>query len=1033
MNFPKKVTAAAKQFLTRIQNSFFACCQSGVSAAVSQKGRKGRSGDRKRMHTLASLQGLSWKPEKALEMLRQLKIEVESIDASIPGNIVDLLFDIDDDPSIFDKMLKKIKAQEKEEEEAERKKEKEAAKKKAEAAKKKAEAKTKAAAKAKPKAKPKAKEETKAKAPAKAKSKAKPKAKADAIVEEEAAESAVAEIIDEEVTPAPQADEAEILAVPEPEVAEVVETPAAEAEEAPADETPEPSAPEPEEEHAHPAKVVAEIIEESEEERLADLERRESRIQSLEETQGTGVLAQAEKRHEEEQRRQARRLQQPPEPQGPVLSTIQADPEVLRAVLERDAERKRRASEPPAPRGGRRVADAGKAAEPETAKANLIAQAPLKEVSAEGDKDRRKKVKKVDRTRLREDGMRRETEAAIREFRSGTGFSGSRKKRKRKREEQAISTPESSIGGTIEVETEVTVEALAGLMNLPVNEVILALMEDNVLLTKNQSLDIEMVRHIASKFNFEVEVAIPEEEAIFKEEEDDPADLIPRPPVVTVMGHVDHGKTSLLDTIRSTKVVEGEAGGITQHIAAYDIKVQDNKVTFLDTPGHQAFAQMRARGAHVTDVVVLVVAANDGVKPQTVEAIHHAKAADVPIVVAINKCDVESAQPDRIRQELTQYELLDEAWGGKTIMKNISAKMNQGVDELMEMLVLQAEMLELRANPKKRAKGTIIESELSMGLGPVAWVLVQEGTLRIGDAFLAGTAHGRVRSMIDCRGVEVQEAGPSTPVVVTGFNMPADAGEVFIVTPDERIARDVAEKRLHLARSKRGPAVRQMSLEDFHARMEGQEQKVLNLIIKADVQGSVDALQNMFSADLRTAEVSIHIVHAGVGGVTESDVDLAISSQSIIIGFNVTANAKVKKIAEQTGVDIRQYRVIYDALNEVRSAVEGMLTPESKEVVVGHAEVRNVFTSSALGKIAGCYQTDGETTRNALARLVRDGVIKYQGKIASLRRHKDDVKAITAGFECGIKLEHYEDIQEGDIIETYKIEQIAKTLDTDAL
>lgn len=994
------------------------------------------------MHTLENLAGLDWKPEEALQMLRQLKIKVDSITAPLSDDVVDLLFDIGDDYSVFEKRLAAVQKQEAKEaaerkkaEEAEKKAEA-AAKKKAEAEAKKAEAeakkaeaaeKKKAAAEAKKAAaKSKAKAKTAAKAKPKTATKAKAKAKAKAEDVAESEEPVVtAEIIeddDAEEAVEVQTPEVEMDASAESTVVEtetVVEEVAVTEEAAPAEEA---------EEEA--PKVIAEIIEESEEERLADLERREARVQSLEEEQSSGVLAQAEKRNKEEKRRQARREQKLAEPQGPTLSTIQADPEVLRAVLERDAERKRRAAEPPAPRVGRRAVAA--AAESGPAQAPVV-QAPLKGASPDSERERRKKVKKVDRSRLREDGIRRETAAAIREFRSGSGFGGPRKRRKRKREEPVITTPETVTGGTIEVESDITVEALAGLMNVPVNDIILSLMEDNLLLTKNQSLEMDMVRLVAGKFDFTVEVAIPEEEELFKEEEDDPADLVIRPPVVTVMGHVDHGKTSLLDTIRATKVVEGEAGGITQHIAAYDIEVLDNRVTFLDTPGHQAFAQMRARGAHVTDVVVLVVAANDGVKPQTIEAIHHAQAAEVPIVVAINKCDLEAAQPDRIRQELTQYNLLDESWGGTTIMKNISAKMNEGVDELMEMLVLQSEMLELKANPNKRARGTIVESELSTGLGPVAWVLVQDGTLRVGDCFLAGTAYGKVRTMIDCRGVEVEEAGPSTPVVVTGFSMPADAGEVFIVTPDERTARDIAEKRLDLERTKRGPAVRQMSLEDFHARVQGQEQKVLNMIIKGDVQGSVDVLQSMFSSDLGTPEVSIHIVHAGVGSVTESDVDLAVSSESIVVAFNVTANARVKKLAEQSGVDIRSYRVIYDAQNEVRAALEGMLTPESKEVITGHAEVRDVFASSALGKIAGCYQTDGETTRGSQVRLIRDGVIKYEGRIASLRRHKDDVKQVATGFECGIKLEHYEDIQEGDIIESFKIEKIAKTLDTDAL
>jgi translation initiation factor IF-2 len=500
-----------------------------------------------------------------------------------------------------------------------------------------------------------------------------------------------------------------------------------------------------------------------------------------------------------------------------------------------------------------------------------------------------------------------------------------------------------------------------------------------------------------------------------------------RNPVVTVMGHVDHGKTTLLDKVRTANVAAGEAGGITQHIAAYHVELPTGGVTFLDTPGHEAFTQMRARGAHVTDVVVLVVAANDGVKPQTIEAIDHAKAAEVPIVVAINKCDLGNAQPDRVRQELTQYGLLDEQWGGKTVMKDISAKMGVGVEDLMELLVIQAEMLDLKANPTKRAKGAIIESEITIGLGPVAWVLVQNGTLRVGDAFLAGTTYGRVRSMTNSKGEEIQEAGPSMPVVVTGFNSPPDAGDVFIVTQEERLARSIAEKRAAAQRLKKGPAVKHMTLEDFHARVAGSEQKTLQVIVKGDVQGSVDVLVTSL-AKLGNEEVKVTVVHSGVGAVNESDVLLASASDAVVIGFHVTANPKVKKLAEAEGVDIRTYRIIYEMLEEIRSALEGLLTPDKKEVVTGHIEVRRIFHSSALGNIAGCYVQDGEVTRGVSARLIRDGVIVYQGRIDSLRREKDDARSVSTGFECGLKLEKYDDIQVGDIVEVFKIEQVAKIL-----
>jgi len=426
-------------------------------------------------------------------------------------------------------------------------------------------------------------------------------------------------------------------------------------------------------------------------------------------------------------------------------------------------------------------------------------------------------------------------------------------------------------------------------------------------------------------------------------------------------------------------------------------------------------------------VVVLVVAADDGVKPQTIEAIDHAKAGEVAMVVAINKCDKPEAQPDRVRQELTQYGLVDEAWGGKTIMKNISAKTQQGVSDLLDILVLSAQMLELKANPNKRARGTVLESELTRGLGPVAWILVQSGTLRIGDVFLAGEAYGRVRSMTNSRGEQVEAAGPSTPVLVTGFSALPDAGDVFVVAQDERVARAIAEKRALLSKQKRGPAQKRMTLEDFHARMLKGEQKSLNIVLKTDVQGSVDVLESSF-ARLGNEEVSVRIIHAGVGGINESDVVLASATNAVIIGFHVTANPRVQKLAEQEGVDIRTYRIIYEAIDEVRHALEGMLTPDKKEIILGHAEVRQVFHSSALGNIAGCYQQDGETTRGGTARLLRDDVIIRECRVESVRRGKEDVRTVTAGFECGIKLENFDDIQVGDIIEVYRVEEIAKTL-----
>ncbi|HRI87265.1 MAG TPA: translation initiation factor IF-2, partial [Candidatus Hydrogenedentes bacterium] len=507
-----------------------------------------------------------------------------------------------------------------------------------------------------------------------------------------------------------------------------------------------------------------------------------------------------------------------------------------------------------------------------------------------------------------------------------------------------------------------------------------------------------------------------------------PEDLVPRSPVITVMGHVDHGKTTFLDRVRSANVAGGEAGGITQHIAAYDVPIGNGRVVFLDTPGHEAFTAMRARGAQCTDVVVLVVAADDGVMPQTVEAIDHAKAAEVPIVVAVNKIDKPDAQPERIRQELIRYDLMDEAWGGKTIIKDISAKQGTGVEELLELLLLQAEMLELKANPNKPARGTIIESEISRGQGPVAWVLVQSGTLRVGDNFLAGEAYGRVRSMHTARGENIQEAGPSTPIVVTGFSAPPNAGDTFLAVADERTARVIAEKRANYSRLKQGAGVRRVTLEDFHDHLKAGEKNFLNVLLKADVQGSVDVFESSL-AKAGTEEVQVKVVHSGVGGINESDVMLASASNAVIIGFHVTASPKAQKLAETQGVDVRTYRIIYEAIQEVRLALEGMLAPESKEIVTGHVEIRQVFRSSALGNIAGCYVLDGEITRTSLVRLTRDGVVVHEGKLGSLKRNKDDARTVAAGFECGIKLDGYEDIKPGDVIESYRIEAVKRTLE----
>ena len=713
-----------------------------------------------------------------------------------------------------------------------------------------------------------------------------------------------------------------------------------------------------------------------------------------EEEEATGVLAEAERVQEEEEERKLKLAAKP---------MAKPDPAVV-------AEVQRKAAELMAKRLAQRQQEARRSGTGKTA---------------------RKKQKRAERQRGG-DTIQRDAAAAVSQYLAVGQFGAGPRKRKRKKFRAETGeyeiVEEVTESNVIEVEDTMSVEELADSMGIGVNDLILDLMDLNVMATKNQELGLDVIRKLAEPKGFEVQSVIPEETELLFEEEDKPENLKPRAPVITVMGHVDHGKTTFLDRVRSANVADGEAGGITQHIAAYDVPIGNGRVVFLDTPGHEAFTAMRARGAQCTDIVVLVVAADDGVMPQTIEAIDHAKAADVPIVVAVNKIDKPEAQPDRIRQELIKYELTDEAWGGKTIMKDISAKQGAGVDELLELLVLQAEMLELKANPNKRARGTVIESEISRGQGPVAWVLVQSGTLRVGDVFLAGESHGRVRSMHTARSENVQEVGPSTPVVVTGFNAPPKAGDAFVAVVDERSARAIAEKRADYARRKQGASARHITLEDFHDQMLAGEKNILNVVLKADVQGSVDVFKSSL-AKAGTSEVEVKVVHSGVGAINESDVMLASASDAVIIGFHVTASPKAQKLAEQHGVDVRTYRIIYEAIQEVRLALEGMLAPESKEVVVGHVEIRQVFRSSALGNIAGSYVLDGEISRTSLVRLTRDGVVVHEGKLSSLKRMKDDARTVATGFECGIKLDGYEDIKPGDVIEAYRVEAVKRTLD----
>ena len=585
---------------------------------------------------------------------------------------------------------------------------------------------------------------------------------------------------------------------------------------------------------------------------------------------------------------------------------------------------------------------------------------------------------------------------------------------------------EAAIATEIELSGPLTVKDLAEKMGREVSEIIKKLMLLGVMASINQEVDVDTATIVAEEFGVTVTEVEPEEDPTdVIEIEDAPETLKLRPPVVTIMGHVDHGKTSLLDVIRQTNVTAGEAGGITQHIGAYQVRYKDNKITFLDTPGHEAFTAMRLRGAKSTDIAVLVVAADDGVMPQTIEAINHAKSADVPIIVAINKMDKPGANPDHVKQQLSEHGLLPEEWGGDVIMVPVSAKQKQGIDDLLENILLVAEVMELKANPNRKAYGVVIEAQLDKGRGAVCTVLVQKGSLRVGDTVLAGTAYGKVRAMTNERGEKVKVARPSMPVEILGFSEVPQAGEI-INGMDDNEARAIAEKRIAKQRVQELQATHKVTLDDIFNQIQQGELKDLNIIIKADVQGSVEALRQSLEG-IKNPEVRIVIVHAAVGAINESDIMLASASNAIVMGFNVRPDANVRRAAEQEKVDLRTYRVIYDAINDVESAMRGMLAPQFKEVVVGRAEVRQVI-STPKAIVAGSYVTEGRITNDSEVRLIRDGIVVFEGKVDSLRRFKDEVKEVKTSFECGISLEGYRDIKEGDVIEAYLMEEIAPQL-----
>ena len=579
----------------------------------------------------------------------------------------------------------------------------------------------------------------------------------------------------------------------------------------------------------------------------------------------------------------------------------------------------------------------------------------------------------------------------------------------------------------VTIPDEISVGELAQRLKISNAEIVKKLMMLGIMASVSQVIDYDTAALVSEDLGaiVEKEVVVSIEERLFDESEDPPESLVPRSPVVVVMGHVDHGKTSLLDAIRHSNVTDTEAGGITQHIGAYRVEINGQKITFLDTPGHEAFTAMRQRGAQVTDIAILVVAADDGIMPQTIEAINHAKAAGVNIIVAINKIDKEGADPERIKQELTEYDLLPEEWGGDTICVPVSAKKRQGIDTLLEMVLLVAEMKELKANPNRNAKGTVIEAKLDRGRGPVATVIIQNGTLKLGDVVIAGTAVGRVRAMVDENGRKVTSAGPSVPVEIVGFSDVPTGGDEFYGVNDEKMARELVEQRKEAQKQETFKSVPRVTLDDLFNQVKQGEVKDLNLIIKADVQGSVEAVKQSLEK-ISNDEVRVRCIHGAVGAINESDVMLASVSNAIIVGFNVRPDAGARASAEAQGVDIRLYRVIYTAIEEIEAAMKGMLAPEYKEVVLGTAEVRQVFKITGAGTVAGCYVQSGKIVRNAQSRIIRDGIVVHEGELGSLKRFKDDAKEVSEGFECGITIERFNDIKEGDIIEAYVMEEIER-------
>ena len=648
-------------------------------------------------------------------------------------------------------------------------------------------------------------------------------------------------------------------------------------------------------------------------------------------------------------------------------------------------------------------------------------------------KDKDKKNRKPLRPEVSEEDVQRQMKETLARLTAKNSKKAAATRRRERREEQreeareeaAMAAAQSKI---LKLTEFVTANDLANMMNVPINKVIATCMSLGVMVSINQRLDAETINIVAEEFGFKTEYTSAEVVEAINEEEDDPADLVQRPPVVTVMGHVDHGKTSLLDYIRNSNVIAGEAGGITQHIGAYNVKLPNGRrITFLDTPGHEAFTAMRARGAKVTDIVIVIVAADDSVMPQTIEALNHASAAGVPIIFAINKIDKPGANPEKIKEELANLNYLVEDWGGKYQSQDISAKKGMGVNELMEKVLLEADMLDLKANPNRKATGSIIESSLDKGRGYIATVLVDNGTLRVGDIVLAGTHYGKVKAMFNERNVRITESGPSTPALILGLDGAPTAGDKFNIMDTDQEARQIANKREQLQRELTRRTQHRVSLEDIGRRRALGEFHELNIIVKGDVDGSIEALSDSL-IKLSTPEVQVNVIHKAVGAITESDVTLAAASDAYIVGFQVRPAAAAKRAAEQEGVDIRLYSIIYDAIEEVKSAMEGMLQPDIKEEVTGSAEIRQVYHISKVGTIAGTMVVEGKIKRGSKVRVIRDGIVIHTGELASLKRFKDDVKEVTSGYDCGLSLRSYNDLQVNDIVEAFEEIEVHKTL-----